>query len=209
MNRRGLPPHWAGSIAGATGVLAGSAALAGLGKRATQSSRPTTGWNALRALLLLVSISLIAGCGFHLRGAITIPAGLEPVFIQSGGPIGQAIEQRLQGSGVPVTSVVSQAGLVLRILGQSRSSRVVAVDRFGKALAYALELRVRFDAVDATGTPLISPQAISLERTFDDNPDVAVLGKQLESEIIYQDLIGDAADQVLMRLRAAIAARAS
>ncbi|MCF8003337.1 MAG: hypothetical protein K9L32_03865, partial [Chromatiaceae bacterium] len=48
---------------------------------------------------------------------------------------------------------------------------------------------------------------ITLERTFDDNPDVAVLGKQLESDIIYQDMADDAADQVLLRLRAAVAAR--
>jgi LPS-assembly lipoprotein len=163
---------------------------------------------AAPALLAFVALLMVTGCGFHLRGTIAIPAGLEPVYIQSGGPVGQAIEQRLQGSGVSVTSAASQAGLMLRILGQSRSARVVAVDRFGKALAYALELSVRFEAVDATGAQLITPQEITLERTFDDNPNVAVLGKQLETEIIYQDLIGDVADQVLLRLRAAIATRA-
>lgn len=150
---------------------------------------------------------LLVGCGFHLRGAIDIPPGLEPVYIQSGGLVGQAIDQRLRGSGVPVTGVAKEAGLVLRILGQSRSSRVVAVDRTGKALAYALEFRIVFDAVDASGQALIPEQRITLERTFDDNPDVAVLGKQLESDIIYQDMADDAADQVLLRLRAAVAAR--
>jgi LPS-assembly lipoprotein len=148
---------------------------------------------------------LLVGCGFHLRGAIDIPPGLEPVYIQSGGLVGQAIDQRLRGSGVPVTGVAKEAGMVLRILGQSRSSRVVAVDRTGKALAYALEFRIGFDAVDASGQALIPAQWITLERTFDDNPDVAVLGKQLESDIIYQDMVDDAADQVLLRLRAAVA----
>lgn len=161
-----------------------------------------------RALLALCCLLMVSGCGFHLRGAIAIPAGFEPVYIQSGGPVGQAIDERLQASGVAVTNTAGQAGLILRILGQWRSSRVVAVDRFGKALAYALELSVRFEAVDAAGQPLIEPQGIKLERTFDDNPDVVVLGKQLESDIIYQDLIGDVADQILMRLRAAIASRA-
>lgn len=155
-------------------------------------------------LLTLICALMIAGCGYRLRGVVDIPPGLEPVYIQTGGLVGQAVDDRLQGSGVPVTGVAKEAGLILRILDQSRGSRVVAVDRGGKALAFALELRVRFDAVDASGEPLIPPQSLTLERTFDDNPDVAVLGKQLESDIIYQDLAGDAADQVLLRLRAAL-----
>ncbi len=157
--------------------------------------------------LVAAFILLLAGCGFHLRGAVDIPAALEPVYIQSGGLVGEAINERLRGSGVPVTGTATEAGMVLRILGQSRSSRVVAVDRAGKALAYALEFRVSFDATDASGQRLIPEQQLSLERTFDDNPDVAVLGKQLESDIIYQDMADDAADQVLLRLRAAVAAR--
>ncbi|MBK5929121.1 hypothetical protein CCR82_00860 [Halochromatium salexigens] len=166
-------------------------------------------WPWMATLLLsLVCALMIASCGYRLRGAVEIPPGLEPVHIQTGGLVGQAVDDRLRGSGVPVTPVANDAGLILRILDQSRGSRVVAVDRGGKALAFALELRVRFDAIDATGEPLIPPQSLTLERTFDDNPDVAVLGKQLESDIIYQDLMSDAADQVLLRLRAALAARA-
>jgi LPS-assembly lipoprotein len=160
-------------------------------------------WRLLPLLLLLV------GCGFHLRGAIEIPPGLEPVYLQSGGLVGQAVDQRLRASGVAVTADAKAAGLVLRILDQSRSSRVVAIDRDGKGLAYALEFRVRFDAIDRGGQTLMPAQQISLERTFDDNPDVAVLGKQLESDIIYQDMADDAADQLLLRLRAAVLGRAA
>jgi LPS-assembly lipoprotein len=78
----------------------------------------------------------------------------------------------------------------------------------GKALAYLLTYRVSFEAQDGTGKVLLPPQAITLDRTFDDNPDVAVLGKELESDIIYEDLASDAADQVLLRLRAGLANRA-
>jgi LPS-assembly lipoprotein len=159
----------------------------------------------LRLLLGAAATGALAGCGFRLRGAVAIPERLEPIYIQSGGLIGQAIDARLRGSTVAVTGARQDAGMVLRILNQSRSSRVVAVDRAGKALAYALEYRVRFDALSADGEELVAPQTLTLERTFDDNPDVAVLGKQLESDIIYQDLAADAADQVLLRLRATLA----
>jgi LPS-assembly lipoprotein len=156
---------------------------------------------------LILALLASAGCGFQLRGAVEIPADLSPLYIQSGGAIGGAIESRLTGSGVTLTSVPAEAGLILRILSQSRSSRVVALDIDGKALAYLLIYRVAFDAQDAAGNELVPRQSFGLERTFDDNPDVAVLGKALESDIIYQDLASDAADQVLLRLRAALATR--
>ncbi|ESQ13872.1 MAG: hypothetical protein N838_04930 [Thiohalocapsa sp. PB-PSB1] len=152
---------------------------------------------------LLVCL-LIAGCGFHLRGAVDIPPELSPLFIQSGGLVGDAIQARLAGSRVALTSNPAEAGMLLRILSQSRTSRVVAVDVNGKALAYQLSYRIRFDAQDSAGKQLVPSQSLTLVRLFDDNPDVAVLGKQLESDIIYQDLASDAADQVLLRLRAAL-----
>ena len=167
-------------------------------------------WQPLMHRVLIgLLLGALAGCGFQLRGAVSVPEGLEPIHLQAGGLIRQALDDRLEASGVQLTASPQDAGLVLRILDQSRSSRVVAVDRAGKALAFALEYRIRFDAVDATGERLIAPRALKLERTFDDNPDVAVLGKQLESEIIYRDLAADAADQVLLSLRAGLAALGS
>jgi len=166
---------------------------------------PSTAAGARLLVAGLFAPLLLAGCGFHLRGAVEIPQELTPLYIQSGGLIGDAIEARLQGSDVKLTDEPAQAGMVLRIPRQRRRSRVVAVDRRGKALAYVLAYEFSFDAVDARGQTLVSRQDVVLDRTFDDNPNVSVLGKQLESDIIYQDMADDAADQVLLRLRAALA----
>ncbi|MGB5830639.1 MAG: LPS assembly lipoprotein LptE [Thiohalocapsa sp.] len=167
------------------------------------------GARGIGAAVSLLALMAQIGCGFHLRGAVDIPPELSPLFIQSGGVVGEAIEARLAGSGVGLTANPADAGMVLRIRSQSRTSRVVAVDIDGKALAYVLTYRVSFDARDGTGKSLVPVQTLALDRTFDDNPNVAVLGKELESDIIYQDLASDAADQVLLRLRAALANRQS
>jgi len=172
----------------------------------TGRAAPTNRRRAMSTMLLAGLAALaLSGCGFQLRGAVDIPPQLSPMFIQSGGLVGDAIEARLTGSGVGLTASPQEAGLILRILSQDRQSRVVAVDRRGKALAYMLTYRVTFDATAGTGATLVERQTVSLDRTFDDNPDVSVLGKQLESDIIYQDMADDAADQVLLRLRAALA----
>jgi LPS-assembly lipoprotein len=159
------------------------------------------------ALIAALVMLVLGGCGFHLRGSVDLPPDLSPLYVQAGGAVGTAIQDRLPGSGVQTTRNPADAGLTLRILSESRDSRVVALDQSGKALAYMLTYRVRFEAQDGAGNLVMPSQMITLDRTFDDNPDVSVLGKQQESDIIYQDLVSDAADQVLLRLRSTLASR--
>ncbi|MEJ2387274.1 MAG: LPS assembly lipoprotein LptE [Chromatiaceae bacterium] len=148
---------------------------------------------------------VLAGCGFHLRGALPIPSSLNPMYIQapSGSPVRAALVDSLQGSQVRLAPAPKDARIVLRISNESRSSRVVAVDRNGLVLAYELHLRVAFDAVNAKGREIVPQSTLDLVRTYN-NPDVQVLGKQLESDLIYEDLVRDAADRILFRLQAAL-----
>lgn len=159
---------------------------------------------SLGALLL----AALSGCGFHLRGKVEIPPSLNPVFIEAigGSLVQRALEDALAGSDIHLTAKRSEAKLILRIPTERRSSRVAAVDVNGKTLAFELHYVVRFDAVGADQRQLVPPQSLDLFRNFD-NPDVEVLGKQLEQELIYQDLATDAADRILMRLRATLVGR--
>lgn len=162
------------------------------------------GWISLGVVLGVLLPSLV-GCGFKLRGEVEVPPDLNPLFIQAGGgsPVAQAIRERLRGTQVRLATNPKEAKLVLRILSEQRASRVVAVDRSGRVLSYELYYRLAFDAVGADGQSRLPRQDIDLVRGFD-NPDVEVLGKQLEGELIYQDLIDDAAERVLIRMRAAL-----
>jgi LPS-assembly lipoprotein len=157
------------------------------------------------AILAFLMPLVLAGCGFHLRGAVEIPAELSPMYIQApaGSAVRRAIEDQIRGGSVHLASNAADARLILRILSEDRTNRVAAVDANGKILAYELHYLVRFDAVGADGRQLVPPQTLDLIRNFD-NPDVEVLGKQLEEEMIYSDLAVDAADRVLMRLRAVL-----
>jgi LPS-assembly lipoprotein len=62
---------------------------------------------------------------------------------------------------------------------------------------------VTYDAVGTDGVQRIPLQKLDLVRTFD-NPDIEVLGKQLEQLQINQELSNDAADRILTRLRTAL-----
>ena len=95
------------------------------------------------------------------------------------------------------------AKLILRILGERRSSRVVAANRGGKVLSYELYLQRHLRCQGPDGKERLPRQEIDLVRGFD-NPDTEVLGKQLEGERSTRTSIDDAADRVLIRLRAAL-----
>jgi LPS-assembly lipoprotein len=115
----------------------------------------------------------------------------------------EAVKEQLAGGAVPLAPSLDKAKLILRITAEGRSSRVVATDTTGKVLAYELHYLVTYEAVAADGKVRIPKQKLDLVRTFD-NPDVEVLGKQLEEVQIYQEFAVDAADRILMRLRTSL-----
>ena len=174
------------------------------------SSQPLPPWLSLlprlpRLLVLSLSLLLLSACGFHLRGAVDIPPTLLPVYVEAGGGslVGNQLRDQFQLSAIPQAPSAREARAIVRVLGESRRSRVGALDRNGKIIATEIFLDVRFDAREAGGKELVAPQRLELSRSFED-ADVEVLGKQLEAEIIYTDMARDATQQILAMLRAAL-----
>jgi LPS-assembly lipoprotein len=156
----------------------------------------------LMLCLMVLAVTVPVACGFKLRGAVDIPPELSPVFVEARVPsrVQGAVLQRLEVSQVRVAASQQEAGAVVRILSESRWNRVAAVDRNSKVLARELFLSVSYEAVDSAGKLLVNAQSLDLSRIVED-PDVQVLGKQLEASLIYDDLVQDAADRILGQLR--------
>ncbi len=159
----------------------------------------------LAMTLVTAAVLLTSACGFKLRGQVDIPAELNPMYFQAQGEsrVKSAILQDLQGSQVQLAATPADARVIVRITNEVLGSRVVAVDRGGKALAYELHYQVTFDAVAPDGKELASPQTLNVVRS-QDNPNVQVLGEELESNLIYDDMARDAANRILARLRAVL-----
>lgn len=159
----------------------------------------------LTTIVLIATTGIAGGCGFHLRGSVDVPPELNPLYIEAppGSLVREALVEQLSGGPVALAAGAANARLILRIQGENRSSRVAATDSSGKALAYDLHFDVSYDLRAPDGAQKLPSQGIALVRTFD-NPDVEVLGKQLEEETIYREFAVDAADRILMRLRTAL-----
>jgi len=152
--------------------------------------------------LLLVLALLITGCGFHLRGAIELPALYEKVHLVDRGysDISKPLVQAFKSAGVEMVSSPSAATSVITLLSRGTQRRALNVG--GKEIReYELQLDVSFVVQNNKGTQLGDPQTVTVLRNYRNDPN-DVLGKSNEENIIRQEMNQTAVMQILRRLKA-------
>ncbi len=152
---------------------------------------------------LLLLTSAITACGFHLRGAYTLPEHLSPIFLDRNfmsQDLYKELRATLKASGAELTDDAETAASRLVISAEDRSRDVTSVDTLGRAREYRLLYRLVF-ALKTPDETLIKNSTIKLSRNLLFNPE-AVLGRDLQIENMYKDMIRDASGQILLRLQA-------
>lgn len=186
----------------------------------TDSRRQATSGVCRRGLLFLslvvCSLSL-AACGFHLRGAITLPSQMERtqlLGVDARSALAEEITVALENAGARV--VAGDATAQLHISGEREARRLLSVGSTGRAseyeLTYQFSFELRVPAVDDTGKGtsevLLAQQTVSLNRDYAFDPD-NVLGKGEEEALLLREMRAFAVRQMLLRLRAGLQAQDS
>lgn len=153
------------------------------------------------ALLLILSSSLYASCGFHLRGDVTYPPEMKTTYIEATDrytPFYRKLKAALQAGGVQVTSNSTTASAVLRIQQDESGQRVLSVSARNTPREYDVYYVVRY-SLQVGGEEALPSQQLALNRdyTYDET---LVLGKDTESEVIRQALADDLVGVVTRRL---------
>jgi len=181
--------------------------------RALMAGRPLTGarfgdigpWPML--LCLVLSITLImssSGCGFRLRGQVSLPEPLSRTYIE-GVPeyseFATELRRTLRSNGAEVMDVPEAAESVIHISSKRSGRRILAVNESGKALEYEFFVVVVFSVQGPDKKPLLAQQTVSVTRDFifDENE---VLGKAAEAQTILKDMEADAARLMMLRMQA-------
>ncbi len=150
---------------------------------------------------LLIFI-FISGCGFHLKGAIDLPAIYEKVYLVDKGysDIGTPLKKALQGIDSTIVNSRGAATSVVTLLSRSVESKAMNVS--GREIKeYELKLDITFVVQDHTGNQLSEQQTISVTRTYK-NDETNVLGKDNEEQVIRREMNDTAVIQILYRLKA-------
>ena len=158
------------------------------------------------SLVLVVSLVVLSGCGFQLRGSIELPEELSEVALEGtrpNGELGVAVRNGFSRVGGQVVDSKTRAQSVLIITQDSSSRRVLSVDSIGQANEYELAYTLGFRLDDPNGVNRVVQQSINLRRQFRFDPDLT-LAKADEEARLVREMRQDAVRQMLQRLKAGI-----
>jgi len=169
-------------------------------------NRSTTLSMQTRIVLSLLLLSLLSGCGFHLRGSPgAATSRLHSVYIRSAysGTILAEIRAQLQQAGVELSPGPEQAQLVLALEGENYQRSVLSVSpRTGKVEEYQLTLEVYMSVADTDGTVVLGSTRVAAARDYAFDQD-SVLGEFTEENTLREDLSRRVATRIIRRLDAA------
>ncbi len=153
-----------------------------------------------RALLVGVSLSL-AGCGFKLRGAQTLPIDSLYLALPVNSPLGAEITRVVRSStNARVVSDRKQAQAVFELIGETREREVLSVNAQGRAREYQLRLLSTFRVIEPNGSELIAPTTLVARRDIAFN-ESELLAKESEEALLYRDMQSDLVRQMVTRLQ--------
>ena len=155
-----------------------------------------------RSLFALLLAALVAGCGFHLRGAGSgnLPYKTMYIALPETAEVRVWLERYLRGStNTTVSDDAKTATVTFQQLSDSRDKSILSIDARGRVREYRLQMRYRFRLVDAQGREIVAPQEISMNRdmTYDDSQ---VLSKSMEENLLWRDMTNDLVNQIMRRL---------
>jgi len=166
----------------------------------------------LRLPLLVLVLTLLAGCGFHLRNKIALPADLGPVRVTASStaysPLVTSLSRGLQAAGATLAEEIGEedsAGAsdaqvaMLRVVSERWGDLPIAVDQFGRAQEFSLRYAVVFSFKKADGTDLVPQQVVELSRDYVSPPQDAT-GTATEREVLADELRREMAASILRRI---------
>jgi len=156
------------------------------------------------SFILLAATLLLAGCGFQLRGTVSLP--FDSIFVQApaGSYIGTQLERSIVSRGsTRIAPDAANAEAVLQIVSELRERSILSLSGGGRVSEFLLRYRVSFRVAPGKGgKDLIPLNEIVLQRAISYS-DQEASSKQSEEALLYRDMQLDAAEQIMRRLQAA------
>ena len=153
--------------------------------------------------VVVLAAILVQGCGYHLRGQspqVRTEGGYSVHISAAPGPLADAVKSQLAISGVTVADAMTGADYVLTLSGGTFERQVVSVSpATGKVEEYLIVFTARISISEAGGEDLVTGQDIRVSGDYAFDEDAA-LGKFSEEETIREELLEQAAAQIMRRL---------
>ncbi len=157
----------------------------------------------LRAVVAVLLLSALSGCGFALRGSggqYSMP--FKSIYLGFGenSTLGTELRRNLRGG--DLAEVVTDAGkaeALFDVLSETRGKQILSLNSQGRVREYLLTYTLVFRVRGPNGSELLGPTEISLRRPITFN-ETQVLAKESEEVLLYRDMQSDLVQQIMRRL---------
>jgi LPS-assembly lipoprotein len=150
---------------------------------------------------VLIMALLLGACGYHLRGAMELPAGLKNVYLEGGSPpLREQFNRAMEISSVAVASSPETAGMIVKIFNEDNQRRVLSLSSGGVANNFELNYRFEYEIVDSQNKVLVVRQPVEIKREYF-NAQLAVIAKDNEETVILNEMYQQAVRTVINRAR--------
>lgn len=157
----------------------------------------------MKTLTALLCTLLIAGCGFQLRGAASLP--FDTLYVQA--PVGSQFAQQFKrvvtyGSGTKIVDDPKAAEATLILVGELREKNILSLSGAGRVREFQLRYKMTYRMINKASVETLPATEIALTRDFSFN-DQETLSKESEEALLFRDMQNDAVQQLVRRLQAA------
>lgn len=156
----------------------------------------------MRAALFAFTLSLLAGCGFQLRGAYSLPYESLYLSMPEYSDLGAGLKRAIRAAGSTKLAVTASEAQARFVPGDDlRDEVILSLSGTGRVRELRLRWRYSYRIVDDKGRDLVPVSEIELVRdmTYDDSN---VLSKEQEKILLWRDMQSDMVQQIMRRLAA-------
>lgn len=126
----------------------------------------------INVVIIVLLASILAGCGFHLRGPITLPPSYQTVFIQSDQPyndLALQLRQALYEAGAKTMPTPDNAQLDIVIINENQTAFISSIASNSQISVSTVKYSVQFKVTDANNQVLLGPRTVTTSRTYSQN----------------------------------------
>jgi LPS-assembly lipoprotein len=156
-------------------------------------------------LLIAATVPLLSACGYHLRGELTLPAGMERVHVDSSdpfGPLKRNVEKALERSGAKIEAAAGDGIAEINLTGVSIAPIVRSVSANARVNEFTMLYHVELQITDGAGKVLMPKQVIEQSRVFTFDQTQAI-GTGAEQDEIKKEMERDMTQAVVRKVDSA------
>lgn len=145
-------------------------------------------------------ITLVASCGFKLKGQYYLPDSLKSIYVSSEkrfSPLRTQVIKRLTQNQVTILQSFDETKAELKVLPESFQRRTLSLFPNGQVAEYELIYIANYQVTLPNQQP--KPFSVELSREFQDDPNNA-LAKERERALILSELRVIASDRIMAQL---------